>query len=284
MDLVVVNEKQAVLEVNFEEVKATLENKLADYKGLVVTEDTLSVAKASQKELAGLRTEIERFRKDKKADMEAPIKAFESKCKDLLALVEEVEKPLKDAINVFDDQTREEKRQIATDIISDVALKYCLNDKFAAQLTIDPKYLNLTATKKAVTDDVTTRAIALQALQMAEESKLTAIKAVIDSENNRLTAKMDISEYQPLIDRGAELSEIMAQIKARAERVYAAENAPKEETKEEPKKEQPAPDPEDTRDYFLSVKLVGKKDAIQIISKAIKDSGIAYTVLEQGVI
>lgn len=97
-----------VITTNFDEVKTDLETRLEAYKGLVVTEDTLSGAKNAQKELASLRVEIDNRRKEVKKSYNKPLEEFENKCKELIALVEATEQPIKEGIKTFDDMRREE--------------------------------------------------------------------------------------------------------------------------------------------------------------------------------
>ena len=46
----VIKSEMPIIEANFDEVKANLQQMLEDYKGLVVTEDTLFACKDAQKE------------------------------------------------------------------------------------------------------------------------------------------------------------------------------------------------------------------------------------------
>ena len=77
MDIQVKEFQAPVIVINYETLKAELEKFLADYTGIVVTEDTLAGCKAAQKELASLRVKIDTYRKDKKKELEKPIKNFE---------------------------------------------------------------------------------------------------------------------------------------------------------------------------------------------------------------
>ena len=105
-DIRIINEVMPVIEVNFEEVKKALAETLTKYENIVVTEETLSGCKATQKELAGVRTKIDTYRKDKKKALSEPIIAFENQCKELIALIEKAEQPIKDGIKVFDDKKK----------------------------------------------------------------------------------------------------------------------------------------------------------------------------------
>ena len=46
--------------------------------------------------------------------------AFEEQCKELIGLVEQVERPIKEGISVFDDEKRAEKRRQAEEYIKEI--------------------------------------------------------------------------------------------------------------------------------------------------------------------
>lgn len=289
MDIKVTEFQAPKIVINFEDLKAELQKQLESYSGLVVTEDTLAGCKAAQKELAGLRSKIDSHRKEKKKELEKPIKDFEAQCKELVALVESVEKPIKDGIKVFDDAKREEKRQTALEIIAEVAAANELNEKYAAQLTVIDKYMNLTATKKAVKEDVETRAFALKVEQDREAERLQIIQSVIDSENARITTKIKIEQYQRDIDRDTPTSEIIALIKEQAKIIYEAENKPKEpvveqqptETPPEPEKAENEPQAQPEPLYKVTFDVVGDLATQKKVSEFFKTNGINYTVASQ---
>ena len=82
-----------------------------------------------QKELASLRIKIDTYRKDKKKSLSAPIVFFEEQCKELIALVEKAETPIKDGIKVFDDKKKDGKRDKAVSIIAEVVSRMELGEK-----------------------------------------------------------------------------------------------------------------------------------------------------------
>ena len=291
MDIEVREFQAPKLVINYEELKAELEKNLEEYKGLVVTEETLAGSKAAQKELASLRVKIDTYRKEKKKEVETPIKQFELQCKELVALVESVEKPIKDGIKVFDDKKREEKREKAAKLAEEVAAATGLNEKYAAKLDILDKYTNLTATTKAVKEDLETRAFALKVEQDREAERLSIIKSVLDSENERLKTKLSIELFQRDINSGTDTSIIIDAIKKQANVVYEAENKPVEPPKEEqatntPPTEEKAvneaqtqpQEAETTQQYKAVYEVVGDYDTLHKVSDFLKANGIAYKV------
>lgn len=289
MDIEVKEFQPPKIVINYETLKAELEKHLKVYSGLIVTAETLDGSKAAQKELASLRVKIDTYRKEKKKEIEKPIKEFEAQCKELVALVESVEKPIKEGIKVFDDQKREEKRQKALQLAAEVVEAAGLNEKYAAKLDVIDKYMNLTATTKAVKEDLETRAFALKVEQDREAERLEIINSVIDSENQRLKTKLTTDMFSRMIDSEASTSTIIEEIKLRAAVVYEAENKPVEQPKEEQPTETPQ-QPEKAvneaqaqpeKHYTATLKLVGTLEELRSVSAYIKEHGISYEVLDQ---
>lgn len=290
MDIEVKEFSAPKIVINYEALKAELEKNLENYKGLVVTEDTLGGCKDAQKELASLRVKIDTYRKDKKREIEEPIKAFEAQCKELIALVESVEKPIKDGIKVFDDKKREEKRLKAVELAAEVAAEVALNDKYAAKLTVIDKYMNLTATVKAVREDLEIRAFALKVEQDREAERLDIIKGVLDSENSRLKTKMQLDMWQRDIDADRPITDIIVSIKAQAALVYEAENKPVEPEKvvketltppQPEKAENEAQTQPDEPLFKVTFEVIGDYATQHKVSDFLKANGITYKVAKQ---
>ena len=130
IDVRITEEQLPVISMNFEEMEERLKGMLTQFKRLKVTDETLPLCKEKQKELAGWKRKINSFRKDKKKELSKPIVEFEEQCKELILRISEVESPIKEQIETFDDEKREEKRKVAVEILKEVARKVGLNDKF----------------------------------------------------------------------------------------------------------------------------------------------------------
>ena len=109
MELLTTKEIKPVIEINYEDLKNELSSQLKKYENIVVTTDTLKDCKSTQKSLAGLKRKVDDYRKAKKKELSAPIIDFENQCKELVLMIESVEKPIKEGIAVFDDKKKEEK-------------------------------------------------------------------------------------------------------------------------------------------------------------------------------
>lgn len=208
---------------DFETLKNRIAVTLKDYEGIVVTEDTLTIAKRKQKEMAGMRSQLDDFRKKVKRAYTEPLEIFETQIKSLISLVADTEKSLKDDIQGFDDKRREEKRDIAEKIIRELAEEYGLIEKFASQIELRRKYYNLTAKESDVRSDIESQCMALKQQQDNEESiKKMIINAVEMQNKGIVVAKLIPDVYVSLIGK-LSTDEIIDRILKRGEEVQAME-------------------------------------------------------------
>lgn len=288
-----VNKQLPVITINFDEVKSNLIANTEKYKDLVVTEESLKDCKATQKDLAGLRNKIDGYRKEVKKEMEKPIKEFEGQCKELIGLIEDVEKPIKLGISEFDNKKKEEKRLKAQEIISNTVITLGLERKYAEQLTVLDKYLNLSASAKSVVEDIEQRAAALKQQQNSDKAKAEMLKATIETTlegvNKSLKTPLEYKDFEKYIEFGWDIARIVREINDRAELIRKAE-----QPKEEPQKEIELPvdlktkEPvvkeikEDEPLFYVDVHVEHGFEQIQALSKFLKDNGYVYTVHSKG--
>jgi hypothetical protein len=282
-----------IISFNFDEMKNYLTTALDQYKSLIVTDDTLSVCKGKQKELAGIRNDIDAYRKKVKQEMSIPIKEFEDKCNQLVALVTNAEKPLKDGIQVYDDMKRETKRQEALKIIAESVAAHGLTEKYAKQVVAIDKYMNLTAKSSEVKEDVEQKVFILLEQQKKEQEMLEIIQDTIDNENKTVKTPLKLSQFQRLIDLGMFTKDVLNEIKKRAEQIREAEK-PVEIPKQEPAYEgacthvgtylqpepiQPVATPEEPPDmYFVELRVVGTRENIKSLGDYLKINKYDYKV------
>jgi hypothetical protein len=299
-DLEVIKELP-IIKTNFKDVKVSLKETIAKYKGIVVTEEGLQDCKATQKELAGLRNKIDDFRKTVKKDMEVPIKEFEGQCKELMGLISDAEQPIKEGITIFDNKRREEKRNKALELIQESIQAYQLNGKYSSNLTVLDKYLNLSASAKSVKEDIAQRAASLAKEQQDElklkEIEKSTILATIESANVNIKSKLKFEDFDRYIDMNYPLDRIVKEINIRAEAIRKAENPPeppKEEIQTIDKvKEQeiihtdPKPIPKTEKEvetlYFYELRVVANGENILKLKELVQSEGFKYETLNKGI-
>ena len=291
-----VNKELPVITMNFEEVKQSLQETMETYKGITVTEEGLKDCKATQKELAGLRINIENYRKTVKREMEAPIKDFESKCKELIGFVVEVEQPIKEGIKEFDDKRREEKRNKAEEIIKNAIVDFELEEAYGSRIEMRDSYLKLTGSIKSIKEDVEMQAMMLKKEQEDKKTKIRMLEVAVKNEikrvNEKINTKLDYSKFEGAVLRDYPLDKILAEINKQADLIYKAENTVKEEPKvvAEPIKESTkieVPEvnveaKEDVELFFVEFRVEHNFEMIQALSNFLKVNGYKYDVKSKG--
>ena len=304
MKEIIVNTQLPVIKTNFEEVKESLIVNLEKYKGIVVTEENQKDCKAMQKELAGFRNQIDTERKAIKKQVEAPIKKFDTDVKELVGIITEIEKPIKEGIKVFDDRRKEEKRKFADVKIFEICQKLGLEKKYADQLTVLDKYLNLSASAKSVVEDIEQRAESLKQQQNMDKCKLELLKGSIETTleavNETIKTPLKFETFEKFIDMGWDAARIIREINERAAQIRQAEKAAEEmatkRIEEEKQKEEvqipidlkpkaPEVPKEVNKDepmFFVDVYVESDYERIQALSKYLQANGYKYEVHNKG--
>lgn len=218
----------AVIDYNYEAVKKCVELKAQQYAGIIVTDDNLKQAKQDRDNLASARVSIDKFRKAKKKEMSVNIDLMEKQCKELISIIECVEKPLQAGIDVYDNEKREKRRQQALNFIQTTTDSLGLRPEYASKLAVKDFYLNLTGTQKEVKEDINKEGLALKAEQDKHDADIQTILTVIESVNNSLSTKLDAEEFINAL-KIYSVSAIVDNINDRADQLKEAEKRAREE-------------------------------------------------------
>lgn len=217
MEIKTIDQIPAVINFNFDDVKRALQEYSEKYKDLVVTEENEKEMVNVKNELGRLEKEIDKYRLDNKKIMEKPIKEFETKCKNLIEILKNVSDPIREQLNLFEENRKKQKEEEVKTIIENVINKYGLENKYAAQLTINSKYLNKGQKENNTLKDLEQRAELLKnsqdqekQLQKIKEERIDFIQKTIEKKNKDLNLNLKISNFMFLVDK--ELTEIMEEI------------------------------------------------------------------------
>jgi len=229
---------------NHEIVKAWARQYAEQYAGLMVTDENLKEMEEVRKEIAGKRIKLDEFRKAAKKDFEKPLKQFESEVKDVLAVLDEVEKPIAEQIQKYEDRRREEKSKEVQGWIETMTAAAGLQPGFAAQITVSDKHLLKTATKKSITSDIAARIETLLQMQKSEDEaeelrhqKVKMAQQLCAAQSAALGLKIPLSVGDIYGIANIELTELtdhIVQMAVNRKRAEQAAEAPKEEPVEEP--------------------------------------------------
>ena len=217
MEIKTISQVPAVINFNFDDVKKALQEYSEKYKNLIVTEENEKEMIDVKNELGKLEKEIDKYRLDNKKAMEKPIKEFEAKCKDLIEILKNVSDPIREQLNLFEENRKKLKEEEVKLLIEDIVNKYGLEVKYASQLTINSKYLNKGQKEKDTIKDLEQRAELLKnsqdqekQLQKIKEERIDFIQKTIEKKNKELDLNLKISNFMFLVDK--ELTEIMEEI------------------------------------------------------------------------
>lgn len=199
------------IEINFDEVKEGLKQQLSKYEGIVVTEETLLDCVTIQKEMSRLRRDIDGKRLDVQRETKKPLDAFGAQMKELMALVIEVEDPIKKGMQVFEDKRIEEKTTVCEELVSAKLSESGLSVKFQ-KVVVDSRWMNKGLTIKEIGEDIDGQIIDQLSLQNVHEENAKAIREILKGANEGLTTPLDADYYIGQLDTGAPLSAIMGSI------------------------------------------------------------------------
>lgn len=94
---------------NYDELKKEVAERTAPYKGLIVEEDAIPVAKTDLANLRKLEKAIDDRRKAVKKEYNAPYMEFEAKIKDILSDIQAAEQNIDSQVKAFEKKVEDEK-------------------------------------------------------------------------------------------------------------------------------------------------------------------------------
>lgn len=181
------------IDFNYEAMRSELDNKLEQYRALVVTEDGIRDAKTDRANLNKLSAAIDARRKDIKAKFMAPYNDFDNKCKELTGMIGQASRSIDQQVKAFEEQEKAEKlAQIQADY---PALIGWLATFIPFERVMDPKWLN--------------KSTSLASAKKALEARIKSITADVDTiQNMHLTHETAVLAcYYDTLDLSAAMAE-----------------------------------------------------------------------------
>lgn len=193
------------IEVNFtpgtiefpsaDRLKLYVNETLEKTKGLVATDDSIKATKASRTEVNKLEKSIADVRKRYKKAWNEPFSAFESSLKELEGDCKAASQELKETIDSFEDQQKEERRKAVQGLIDEMAPNYHVNPE---DVEVLDKWLLKSTAKKTILEEI---AESMKTLQ-----RLNAEKAQV--EKLCLKHGLPAERYSDLLQRGMTYIEV----------------------------------------------------------------------------
>lgn len=193
------------IEVNFtpgtiefpsaDRLKLYVNETLEKTKGLVATDDSIKATKASRTEVNKLEKSIADVRKRYKKAWNEPFSAFESSLKELEGDCKAASQELKETIDSFEDQQKEERRKAVQGLIDEMAPNYGVS---ADKIEIIDKWLLKSTAKKTILEEI---AESMKTLQRLNAEKTQVEKLCLKHE-------LPAERYIDLLQRGMTYIEV----------------------------------------------------------------------------
>lgn len=147
-----VEQQAGKITFNYEETKAFLQEKMAEYDGAVFTDETMDIAKRERATLRKLKTQMDDERKKVKNAWMAPYTEFEAQVKELLELVDKPVAAIDKQVKGYEKKKKQEKletcKKIYSEEIGDMA------EILSFERIYNSKWLNATTTLKSIHEDI----------------------------------------------------------------------------------------------------------------------------------
>lgn len=138
---------------NFEEVKQNLKAITEKYIGLVVTDQNQKDMEKTLREVVSLRTSIQKFEVNGKRKLRKPVDQFADACKELLKIVNEAERPLREQLDAYEARRQESVTKVILHKYEEMALDAGIREEFRS-CDILSKWMNKTAKLKDTYEDI----------------------------------------------------------------------------------------------------------------------------------
>lgn len=240
----ITNEPQA-LAWNVEEIKKYLEAITEKYQGLVVTEENELEMQKTLREIVSLRTKFGKFERKGKDLLRRPMNEFLNQCEILSSVIADVEKPLRDQLQVYEDKRIEELNVSIEREIELKAQAAGLFPEYLRDFQRNEKWLNKTQKYSHTLVDIDKEIERLLAAQKAEQEreKMLAeresyITMAVELANSKLQSPLLISRYLELDPDEYSFSDVKKMIEKDGQRQQEIEATAMEAAKQKAAEEQ----------------------------------------------
>jgi hypothetical protein len=205
--------------------KVKLEADVVKYRGIIPTEETLKGCKNVSKQLSALKKDIEIGRKTTKSALTNPAKVLDAKCRELMAVIDDIKVPLDNGIHTYDEQKKKEKEHTINGIID--TLSENESEWVKERIVFSNNFLNVATSIKSIEKDIVTQIGDLKFREQIIADKTLLCKSLIEDGNKKLINKINMSNFSFDFET-ANSSDIMTMINKLVEQRKDIENKAQE--------------------------------------------------------
>ena len=227
---------------NFEDVKNNLQAITEKYKGLVVTDQNQKDMEKTLREVVSLRTSIQKFEVNGKRKLRKPVDQFAEACKELLKIVNEAERPLREQLDAYEARRQEGVTKVILHKYEEMALDAGIREEFRS-CEILSKWMNKTAKLKDIYEDIS-HLVSEQATAQKQHDDLKELK-----QSRMEAAILTLEKYNGMQDLATPITEefltdeLLDRPLEEIKQAIAAEALRRHNIEEQARKVQPDPEP-----------------------------------------
>lgn len=219
----------APVKFNYEDLKKWVTERAAEYKTMVYTPETITLAKQDRATLNKVSEAINNEKKRIKNELLKPYVDFENKCKELMAIVNDASSTIDKQVKEFEEKEQNEKKEQIRAIFDTYIGQ--LKDLINFDLIFNPRWLNKTFTMKKIEEEINHLIVkanddmAVIDGQIKDENINKSVKSYYFSNINNASVLGDaLQEGMRIEENNKKLEELKRQQDAKK-----VENAPKTE-------------------------------------------------------
>ena len=171
MEELKIQQEYGIINTNLDAIESELKEKMAEYKDYLVTEDSIKADKKVLADLRKLEKELNDARIATKKKWLEPYEAFETRCKQVVALVSEPISLINTQIKAFDETKKIEKQAHVKELYEENIQGLSEFLPFDRVMNANPKWLNASCKDTDILFD-------LNAMTLKVKNDLSAIKAL----------------------------------------------------------------------------------------------------------
>ena len=221
-----IKETLPALSFNYDQLKEWAHGLTARYSDMVVTEDAVADVKRDMAELNKNKAKLEEARKETVRRVSEPIRAFETRIKEICGIFDETYSRLGSQVKAFEDAQREDKRAVVHEIIA----KAVTASGYGLTIPVQDKWLNKTTTLKSINEDVAAivqrhieEAQRKAALEQARQDRIASIESHVHSLNERHGFEFSVSSF--VVGQFMNMDTPLAEVLKRVESAFKNEQA-----------------------------------------------------------
>lgn len=142
----------APVKFNYEDIKKWVTEKSSEYKSIVYTPETITLAKQDRATLNKVSEAINNEKKRIKNELLKPYVDFENKCKELMAIIDDASKTIDKQVKEFEEKEQNAKKEQIKAVFDAYIGDY--KDLILFDLIFNPRWLNKTYTMKKIEEEI----------------------------------------------------------------------------------------------------------------------------------